>query len=502
MTGKRVALLLLGVASVAGAVQQNKNLVPPKPTVTQQPNRNLLTDRGKNPNKAKGPDQTPTAGPANRINGAQNLDGTKPGKEETSPTSPHVAPKPNEEQAERGFLGGVKQQPRTEVPNVVGMTVAQAKADLQGKQLQGACRDSSGDEVKNQDPMAGTMVPKFSAVRLICTTAATTDVPSVVNMATEVAAAVLEKSRLHLVQQPDSAGANTIPIIFSQSPLAGKTVDLNTAVNVWLKPQAAPPEPVAGQPVPPQPPPERPTVVVPDVKGKSPFDASRILKAFDLVPQDQIGSSKSSRTGTVISENPDAGATVSSGSVVTLAFKVGQVQVPDLLGLPSDQAKKELDSLELNEEVTPDSQDATQSDRLLVTAQSPKAGSMVDALSEVNVTFGSQGLLASLGLPTLGTSRAVVLGAGALGLLGVGLFVRAGKSRWPTRVDIVKQQLRTLTPPTVIFRAKLKLDAGHGSRYSGKPAQIEFVLRLEAVPKIGHYTIKREPAVLERRKVR
>jgi hypothetical protein len=83
-----------------------------------------------------------------------------------------------------------------------------------------------------------------------------------------------------------------------------------------------------------------------------------------------------------------------------------------------------------------------------------------------------------------------------VGVLGLGLLV---KHLWPGGNGIRAKQLRTLTAPTVIFATHVEADGAGGSRYSGKPAQVEFVLRLEAVLEMGQYTIKREPAVRRER---
>jgi hypothetical protein len=86
----------------------------------------------------------------------------------------------------------------------------------------------------------------------------------------------------------------------------------------------------------------------------------------------------------------------------------------------------------------------------------------------------------------------VVLGVGVLvGLLAKVLW-RGGNEGGN---GIRAKQLRTLAAPTVIFATHVEADGAGGSRYSGKPAQVEFVLRLEAGLEMGQYTIKREPAV-------
>jgi hypothetical protein len=85
-------------------------------------------------------------------------------------------------------------------------------------------------------------------------------------------------------------------------------------------------------------------------------------------------------------------------------------------------------------------------------------------------------------------------------VLGLGLLL---KLLWPRRPKTIReQQLRTLTAPTVIFTTQVEANGADGSRYSGKPSRVEFVLGLKAVPEMGHYTIKREPAVLEGRRER
>jgi hypothetical protein len=98
------------------------------------------------------------------------------------------------------------------------------------------------------------------------------------------------------------------------------------------------------------------------------------------------------------------------------------------------------------------------------------------------------------GLPILGV------------VVGLGVCVLVAKLLWSPRVGtgngIRAEELRTLTAPPVIFATHVEGDGADGSRYSGKPAKVEIVLRLEAVLEKGQYTIKREPAVVERRRAR
>jgi hypothetical protein len=94
-----------------------------------------------------------------------------------------------------------------------------------------------------------------------------------------------------------------------------------------------------------------------------------------------------------------------------------------------------------------------------------------------------------------GMSPFLVVALG-VGVLGVGLL--ANRMR-PKGKGIRAEQLRALTAPTVIFVTHLEADGAGGTRYSGKPAQVEFVLRFEAGLEMGQYTIKREPAVRSER---
>ena len=95
-----------------------------------------------------------------------------------------------------------------------------------------------------------------------------------------------------------------------------------------------------------------------------------------------------------------------------------------------------------------------------------------------------------------------MIGAGVC-VLGLGLLVKFLRRIFkPTGDKIREKQLRTLTAPTVIFEMHVETDGPYGSRYSWKPTQVEFVLRLESLSEMGRYMFKREPAVVETRRAR
>jgi hypothetical protein len=94
-----------------------------------------------------------------------------------------------------------------------------------------------------------------------------------------------------------------------------------------------------------------------------------------------------------------------------------------------------------------------------------------------------------MSLPILG----LVLGVGGLGAGLLAKRLRSGGN------GIRAKQLRTLAAPTVIFATHVDPDGADGSRYSAKPAPVEFVLRFEAGLAMGQYTVKREPAVRRER---
>jgi eukaryotic-like serine/threonine-protein kinase len=87
------------------------------------------------------------------------------------------------------------------------------------------------------------------------------------------------------------------------------------------------------------------TVEVPDVRGVDQTRARAALEAVGLSVGDVQTEDSAKDENTVIRTDPKAGQDVKRGSSVTLVVSSGEVNVPDVRGLPLDDARKKLTDL-------------------------------------------------------------------------------------------------------------------------------------------------------------
>ena len=132
-------------------------------------------------------------------------------------------------------------------------------------------------------------------------------------------------------------------------------------------------------------------IKVPDVTGKSQTVAETTLKSSGLETEVKQENSDTVEIGNVIRTEPAAGTEVSSGSTVTVVVSLGkedtQVEVPNVIGVSENTAKKTLSNLNLS--VVVDTGTSTKVKAGEVMAQSIKAGTKVDQKTEITITVNS-----------------------------------------------------------------------------------------------------------------
>ena len=116
------------------------------------------------------------------------------------------------------------------------------------------------------------------------------------------------------------------------------------------------------------------TAEVPDVTGKSDTEAAQILQdaGFVLTLPTQEFSSKAA--GTVLAQDPKAGASVAKGASVTLTVSKGQelVEVPDVVGDGQSAARKALEAMGFDVRGVEEFSDTV--DKGYVISQNPSSG--------------------------------------------------------------------------------------------------------------------------------
>ena len=267
-----------------------------------------------------------------------------------------------------------------EVPNVVGMTQAQAESALTGAQLTlGTVTEVYSDtvlagEVISQNPAAGAMVAENTPVNLtISKGPAPVAVPNVVGLTQAAAEAALTGAGLAVGAVTD-AFSLTVPAgqVISQNPAAGVEVAPGTSVDLVVSKGPAP-------------------VTVPDVVGLTQAVAETALTGAGLTVGTVTESfSDTAPLGQVMSQTPAAGAEVAAGAAVNLEVSkgpapAGDKEVPNVVGMTQAQAGSALVAAELTLGTVTEVYSATVPVGQVI-SQNPAAGAMVAENTPVNIT--------------------------------------------------------------------------------------------------------------------
>ena len=262
-------------------------------------------------------------------------------------------------------------------PNVVGMTQAAAGNTIAGAGLlvgrtteQYSVSVLAGSVI-SQNPAAGTAVPLGSWVNLVISGGPQL-VPSVVGMTGSAAtAAIIDVGYiLGTITQQYSLAVPSGSVI-SQNPAAGTAAALGAAVNLVTS---------------------KGPLYVPYVVGMTGAAAGTTITGAGLV----LGTtteqySLTTPAGTVISQNPVAGAAVAPDSAVNLLISKGPQHVPDVVGLTQTAAVSAITGASLVLGTTTQQYSLTIPEGTVMT-QNPAAGTAVPAGAAVS-------LLVSKGVP-------------------------------------------------------------------------------------------------------
>lgn len=210
------------------------------------------------------------------------------------------------------------------VPSVVGMTQAEAAAEIDGARLVlGAIFDSFHDvipagHVVQQTPRAGDRVPPGSPVSLTLSIgSAPVDVPDVMGLTLEAATNVLESAGLRVGSITEAySEAVATGLVISQSPVSGTVSPFGT--EVWLV--------VSVGPAP---------VSVPDVVGMTQSEGEDTLAAAGLQTGQITEIHAEITPGEIMEQAPVAGTKVPPGTAIDLVVSIGPrtVTVPKVVGL-------------------------------------------------------------------------------------------------------------------------------------------------------------------------
>jgi len=187
-------------------------------------------------------------------------------------------------------------------------------------------------------------------------------VPTVVNLSQSDAEKALQDANLKPVVKQEATDKAKKGIVFDQNPPA----------NTLLPPQSSVTITVSTGPA---------NVQVPDLSNKTLADAQSALQQAKLKLGSQTPQDSQLPPGTIISQDPKAGAQATEGSPVNVVVASGNGKVPDVRGLPADQAQQTLSENGYSPEVVEQPNSSQQAGTVINTfpsANSPaKIGSTV-----------------------------------------------------------------------------------------------------------------------------
>ncbi|MGH8943395.1 MAG: Stk1 family PASTA domain-containing Ser/Thr kinase [Acidimicrobiia bacterium] len=295
------------------------------------------------------------------------------------------------------LAGGGEEEPTlVEVPNVTGISQAEALQRLQQDGFLVTTFFESSDTVEagnviRTEPTFGTMVEEGSTVEVYVSSGPEEiEVPPVVGQTRAEAERLITEAGLSIGEVTERADATFAEgIVIEQDPPQGVRVGLDAPVNLVV---STGPE----------------TVVVPNLVNLSERDATAQLQSLGLLVRVQDEYSAEVARDLVIRSDPVADTEVQLGDTVLIVVSQGPapVEVPDLIGL--SQAEAEAALAELGLTMVADTQGVADSEQDgLVIDQNPNAGEVLLPGDTVNVAIGEFTPPPTTAAPTTTTTTTV-----------------------------------------------------------------------------------------------
>ena len=273
----------------------------------------------------------------------------------------------------------------TAVPNVVGLTQAEAKSQIEAAGFtwelnpdKVASDTVEAGSVVSTDPTAGTPAEKGATVRVTISSGPDSVIvpDNLVGMTPDEARKAIEAQGLKFEQSSKTVASDTVAEgkVAETNPSPGTKVKAGQTITVSLSSGSA-------------------EVEVPDLQGMSQDQARSALKAAGLELGNVTSVDSDKEKDRIVAQDPETGTKVKKGTTVGVSISSGkpaQVEIPTVVGMGRDDAEAQLKALGLTvtvEEVS-GSQPAGQ-----VLSVEPGEGSKVDKNSTVKlkVSKGSQG---------------------------------------------------------------------------------------------------------------
>ena len=273
----------------------------------------------------------------------------------------------------------------TPVPNVVGLTQAEAKSQIEAAGFtwelnpdKVASDTVEAGSVVSTDPAAGTTAEKGATVRVTISSGPDSVVvpDNLVGMDPDDARKAVEALGLKWEVSSTKVASDTVAEgkVAQTNPSPGSKVKAGQTITASLSSGSS-------------------EVEVPDLQGMSQDQARSALKAAGLELGNVTSVDSDKEKDRIVSQDPETGTKVKKGTTIAVSVSNGksaQVKIPSIVGIGREDAEAQLKALGLNvtvEEVS-GSQPAGQ-----VLSVEPAEGSMVDKNStvKIKVSKGSGG---------------------------------------------------------------------------------------------------------------
>lgn len=302
----------------------------------------------------------------------------------------------------------------TKVPNVIGLTEADARSVLLGAGFAvGEIAEQPSDEpvgiVLGQSPLANAEADSAASVDLLVSSGPeVVDVPTLIGLNKAEAVAALEAAGLSANLLPDEYSADfKFGIVIRQLPAPGESVAPGSVVafvasgnvkapgtSATLKPPSdgsTPAEPTSGDSGSvkfPTDPGQNNVGTVPRVIGMSRDRAIETLREYGFSYAVKEAYSGTVAAGTVFDQSPKPGSSALGGTAITITVSKGpeQLRVPNVVGLSEAVAKSKIVEAGLRAVVVYELRKGTGD----VTAQSPRPGTVLDGYATVTITVDAR----------------------------------------------------------------------------------------------------------------
>ena len=254
----------------------------------------------------------------------------------------------------------------TLVPDVVGFSRTRAtqkieQAKLQLREVTRSVLNEPPNNVLDQEPKEGVLVPHGTLIVIGVNELAT--VPAVVGSDLATSKATLENAKLRIGEISRVLSEKSRDTVLGQSPKAGETLQLNSAVHLTVADTG---------------------IAVPNVLGVAHRQAANAIGEAKLQVNVVTRSVSERPAGTVVDQEPRAGELVRPGSAVTIGVN-DFVEVPNVVGSAFHVAQATLQGARLGTQVS-SRELSEQQPQDTVLSQLPKFGETVKPGSIVHLT--------------------------------------------------------------------------------------------------------------------